>query len=300
MHRFPISQSPLMTRHLIDETEIFRKDPFVFAGIGLQGWHPAAWDVLAPCSRLHAFEVGEATPETLQSRGVGVIDFLKMDDGAASLEAGAKAGFGLITSQLLGLETALAFDPDLSSVSAYDSVESALAAHDLRLYNLQFGHETRRALPHPSSRDPYPYEDDRFFGYSDIGQIRRGVGLYFLDLLLPGRAARLASLPTARLLKLCALYEIYSLSDCAAELIQATRPHLEGRVRCDHLLDLLASGMLGRPINASTYLAAFQKDPTLQTLIEGRTKLHRKVRATARFGVRFAHRALLRLMMRAS
>jgi hypothetical protein len=85
------------------------------------------------------------------------------------------------------------------------------------------------------------------------------------------------------------------LSDCAAELIEAARSRLAPVTNCDRLLDLLASGMLGRPISHRDYRAAFDHDPTLRSAGPETQEIAEHGRETVRSGLKLG-RALLRLV----
>jgi FkbM family methyltransferase len=364
MHSFQINPSPLMTRHLVEETEIFARDPFIFVDIGAHSGFPVEWTVFAPRARLYCFEPNEAEckrlsasappnvtyipkaigaktgvqtlyeaklpystglykgnmafygrflgrdnlrviaehaitvyalDEALAPYGVKAVDFLKIDVEGAELEILAASTLAGPASALLGLQTEIRFHKESNGSPSFATVDAALAERNFRLYNLQFNHQSRHGLPYPGTMDYRLPSGERFFAYSTYGQILDGDGLYFRDLLLPGCQALLETLSPICLLKLCALFEVYSLSDCAAELIEAARPRLATVTDCDRLLDLLASGMLGRPISHRDYRAAFDHDPTLRSAGPETQEIAEHGRETVRSGLKLG-RALLRLV----
>jgi hypothetical protein len=56
---------------------------------------------------------------------------------------------------------------------------------------------------------------------------------------------------------MAALFEIYSLNDCAAELLLANRDKLRGHVNCDELLELLTPFLGGRNVGYQPYMKAY-------------------------------------------
>ena len=84
--------------------------------------------------------------------------------------------------------------------------------------------------------------------------------LYFPDLLIPANQAIRAGFTPVQLLKAAALFEIYALNDCAAELIIANRERLDGKVDCDQLLDLLTPRLRGRRLKYREYMSAYFAD----------------------------------------
>ncbi len=131
----------------------------------------------------------------------------------------------------------------------------------LRLYDLQFYHQSRRALPYPGLHDYRLPSGERFFAYTTHGQIQDGDALYFRDLLVEANARVRDEISPRSVLKLCAFLEIYSFNDCAAELILAFRDKLSSFVDHSHLVDLLASGTAGSALRYEDYLRDYF-DPT--------------------------------------
>ena len=127
----------------------------------------------------------------------------------------------------------------------------------LRLYDLQFYHQSRRTLPYPSLYDYRLPTGERFFAYTTHGQIQDGDALYFRDLLVEANESARIELSPLSVLKLCAFLEIYSFNDCAAELIASYREKLSKVVDCDSLLDLLATGVNGSAIRYEEYISKY-------------------------------------------
>jgi hypothetical protein len=73
--------------------------------------------------------------------------------------------------------------------------------------------------------------------------------------------ARFGDLTPVKLLKLACLYELFSVPDCAAEILVTHRDRLSPLVDVDRLLDLLTPPLDGRPVSYREYLDAFEQDP---------------------------------------
>jgi hypothetical protein len=79
---------------------------------------------------------------------------------------------------------------------------------------------------------------------------------------LPAAAPLLGKVSARSVLKMCAIMEVFSLSDCAAELLLAARAQIDALTDTSHLLDLLASGICGTTTSFKDYVARFHQHPT--------------------------------------
>src|SRR5207253_10199028 len=74
------------------------------------------------------------------------------------------------------------------------------------------------------------------------GQVLAGDALYLRDVAAPGYEVRWsANFPAEKLLKMVCLFEVFGLSDCAAELLVMKEKELNDMVDVTYLLDVLAS-----------------------------------------------------------
>ena len=194
--------------------------------------------------------------EAMRDLGVGEIDFIKLDVEGAELDIllGSKAY--LEQALPLGLLSEIRFHREINGSPSFAELDIFLRPLGLSLYNLQYYHQSRDVLPYPSLHDYRLPSGERFFAYTTQGQIQDGDALYFRDTMLSG-AIGAKPLSPIRVLKLAALFEIYSLSDCAAEIILANRDELSRVVDCDRLLDLLATTVAGYPTTFKDYKARY-------------------------------------------
>ena len=206
--------------------------------------------------------VGERTvvvrplDEVAREYGVSHIDFIKLDAEGAELDV-LKGGIEMLgKGSVLGILSEIRFHREINGSPPFAELDAFLTSRGFRLYDLETNRHSRKALPYPGMADYRTPAGERFFAYTTRGQVQDGDALYFRD-LVAGAASPLA------MLKLCALMEIYSLNDCAAELIAANRDSLRPHVGPGHLLDLLCSGIVGHSTCYQDYLGANFQDPAV-------------------------------------
>ena len=200
--------------------------------------------------------------EVLTTYGIKAVDFIKLDAEGAELDILSGGDNCFDQNSPLGILSEIRFHEEINGSAPFASLDGFLRGKGFRLYDLQFNHHSRMALPYPGLQDYRLPTGERFFAYTRHGQIQDGDALYFRDLLLSMNRSVSAALSTVQLLKLSALFELYSLNDCAAELILANRARIEPEIDCGHLLDLLASGIAGRHIKYDQYMQDYFEPPS--------------------------------------
>jgi len=204
----------------------------------------------------HSVEV-HTLDEALTAYRVPPISFIKLDVEGAELDILKGVAHHLETGPLVGVLSEIRFHEEINGSPIFSALDLFMRKFGFHLYNLEFYHQSRKVLPYPGIADFRLPSGERFFAYTHQGQIQDGNALYFRDLLLPQNGERADKLTSRDVLKLCAFYEIYSLNDCAAELIVSYRPRLESIVDCGRLLDLLASGVAGTEVGYQDYLRRY-------------------------------------------
>ena len=192
--------------------------------------------------------------DALSQFGVASIDFIKLDVEGAELDVLMGGEDYLRDGRLLGVLSEVRFQEEINGSPPFSRLDLALREYGLRLYDLQFFHQSRHVLPYPGIQDYRNEAGERFFAYTTHGQIMDGDALYFRDFLLPANKAHRESATPTQLLKAAAFFEIYSLNDCAAELILAHRNRLAKVVDCQVLLDLLTPQVRGARLDYREYL----------------------------------------------
>jgi FkbM family methyltransferase len=201
--------------------------------------------------------------EVLAEYGVRSVDFIKLDAEGAELdilEGGPKC---LAEAVPLGVLSEIRFHEEINGSPPFSLLDIFLRERGFRLYDLDFTRQSRRALPYPGLADYRKPSGERYFAYTTRGQMQDGDALYFRDLMVEANRDLAHSVSGLRLLKLCALLEVYSLSDCAGELIQHFRDRIDPIVPATKLLDLLASGMAGRTVTYEDYVRDYFAPPAV-------------------------------------
>ena len=202
--------------------------------------------------------VGERTlmvrtiDEVVAERGISEIDFIKVDAEGAELDILRSSSDTLQATGVLGILSEIRYQPEINGSPTFADLDTFLRAQGLRLYNLSANRQSRTALPYPGLQDYVLPSGQRFFAYTTHGQVQDGDALYFVDPFLRNVSAK--RFTPIKLLKLCALLELYSLNDCAAEIIVANRGTLSSITNPDILLDLLASSISRRSIKHGEYI----------------------------------------------
>jgi len=189
--------------------------------------------------------------------GIPAIDFVKLDAEGAELDILKGVPQRALGGAILGVLSEVRFQREINHSPNFAELDVFLHRHGLSLFDLQFHRQSRHLLPYPQLDDYRLPTGERFFAYTTRGQIQDGDALYFRDLLIPANEASVAASSPRQILKLCALFEIYSLNDCAAELISTYRDRLRPLINCDTLLDLLTRGVNRRFQSFDAYVGAY-------------------------------------------
>jgi FkbM family methyltransferase len=195
--------------------------------------------------------------DILSTIGIDHIDFIKLDAEGAELDILEGAGKMLMAGNLVGVLSEIRLHREINGSPPFADLDSFLRRYNFQLFDLEVNRHSRKALPYPQIANYRMASGERFFAYTRRGQVQDGDALYFRDYLLtPARSV-------VDILKVAAFMEIYSLNDCAAELIVANRERLKSIVDPDKLLDLLASGIAGRAVDHRDYLKAYFAEPAI-------------------------------------
>ncbi|MBS0537229.1 MAG: FkbM family methyltransferase [Proteobacteria bacterium] len=193
---------------------------------------------------------------------VPAVDFIKLDIEGAELDV-LESGSKLFERRSpLGLLSEVRLHEEINGSPSFARFDAFLQERGLRVYDLQFYYQSRIAMPYPGLEHYRRPNGDKFFAYTSRGQLQDGDALYFRDLLLPVGKPAVDDLSPTRILKMCAFLEIFSMNDCAAELMLAAKDRLAATIDVDRLLDLLASGVIGEPTTFKAYTERYFQDPT--------------------------------------
>jgi FkbM family methyltransferase len=217
--------------------------------------------------------------EVLTEYNVPSVDFIKIDIEGAELDVLRGATGCLSGRSPLGLLSEIRFHEEINGSPPFSVLDVFLREHGLRLFDLQFHYQSRIAMPYPGPERRYRSPAPKYFGYTTHGQLQDGDALYFRDLLLPAGNPMLQHMSAAAILKMCVFMEIFSKSDCAAELLLASRDRIDAIVDSTRLLDLLATGINGTATTFREYTDWYFNGPTPTaagvTIARGRALLGR-------------------------
>lgn len=193
----------------------------------------------------------------LERFGLNKVDFIKLDVEGAELDVLRGAERFMLGSDLIGVLSEIRFQEEINGSPIFWELDSYVRRFGFRLFNMRFTRQSRRALPYPGLADYRMPDGSKFYAYTTHGQIMDGDALYFRDLLLPANKTASSSASPTAVLKAAALFEVYCLNDCAAELLIAHRDRLKSLTDVDLLLDLLTVPMRRERMGHKSYLDAY-------------------------------------------
>jgi hypothetical protein len=200
--------------------------------------------------------------DVLAEFNVPAIDFIKLDVEGAELDV-LKGGVGRVSGPgLLGLVSEIRFHREINGSPPFAELDLFLRSRGFMLFDLEFHYQSRGGLPYPGLQHYRRANGEPFFAYTTRGQIQDGNALYLRDLLLPDAKPLIGEVSATSVLKMSAFMEIFSLNDCAAELLLADRKRIDALVDTTRLLDLLASGICGTTTSFKDYVGRFARHPT--------------------------------------
>lgn len=172
-----------------------------------------------------------------------VVTFIKIDTDGCDFDVLRGAAELLTSPKLLGVLVESQFQGELESdrANVFANIDCFLRARGFQLFDLSTWRYSRACLP---SKFVYniPAQTQR-------GPVTWGDALFFRDYGHPDYEKITGKTPDETdILKLAALFEIFDLDDCAAELLIKYRERLTPRVDIEVLLDLLTPTVDGRKI----------------------------------------------------
>jgi Methyltransferase FkbM domain len=185
------------------------------------------------------------------------VDFVKTDADSHDYEVLLGARELLVKAPVLGLLVEAPFSGPFHEASTlFANVDVLLRGLGFSLFDFDLKRYSRGALPKPF-RWMQPCE-------TDSGQLNWADCLYLRDVGIQGYEAHWGiSLAPVKLLKLCCLYELHGLQDCAAEVLLKYRESLSGLVDVDLCLDLLTPALPdGRQVSYREYIEFFENNVT--------------------------------------
>ena len=157
--------------------------------------------------------------ELAQIEKISPIDFLKLDVEGCELDI-LQGAEQVLQHGVLGLSLEVLFHTTMRHQPPFYAIDQFLQSRGFQLFDLDIYRHARHTLDLPMGP----------FGDTQIGQVLWGQALYLRD----GVAAALSSdhhssfdWTALRILKLATLMELFTLPDCALELLQTYQSQLE-------------------------------------------------------------------------
>jgi hypothetical protein len=192
----------------------------------------------------------------LRDRAVHDVDFVKIDVDGADLVILRSLEQVLKDTQVLGLGIEVNFfGSDDADLNTFHNVDRFMKGAGFELFDLSMRRYSARALP-----APYTYVNPAQGAW---GRILQGDALYVRDVAAPEHAGFARTLAPHKLAKLSAIFAVFGLPDCAAEVLVQFRSELASILDIDRALDALVEHCVSKGITApsyDTYIKEFERD----------------------------------------
>ncbi len=193
----------------------------------------------------------------VRSQNLASVDFIKIDVDGPDLEVVISTQDILKSHGVLGFAvevnfTGSYFDAD----NTFHNMDRLLRSMGYALFDIAVRHYSRKDLP-----APFLYN---IFAQTSFGQSIQGDVLYLRDVAAPQyHKVWDDKLRPTQILKLAALFEMFNLPDCAAELILAHRGDLSGLIDVGELLNVMTPPLRGQTVTFAQYQEAFHSQMDL-------------------------------------
>jgi len=186
---------------------------------------------------------------TMGRENIDGLNFLKLDTEGAELDILQGANLTLSDPRLFGILSEYRFHPEINGSPTFWELDKFLQSQGFRLFDIGTNFQSRREMPYPGITDYFLPNGERFYAYTEHGQVMDGDALYFRDLLLEQNRSIAEALNPLDILKFAAFLEIYHHNDAAAELIIKYREEINAIVDFNALLNELTPDILGEKLS---------------------------------------------------
>jgi hypothetical protein len=213
-------------------------------------------------------------PEYLKDAAITSVDFLKIDVDGKDFEILHTFDRALDDLKILGVGIEVrVWGSDDATDGTFHNVDRFMKARGFELFNLSLRRYSTAALPSRFvSRAP---------GATEFGRVHHGDAMYARDLGSGSYDDFAKSLTPGKLLNLAAIFAIFDLPDCAAEVIIKFRDQVASVGDLDEMLDRLTAQATRSPtgkVSYQSYLEQFETEPS--RFLNTKNPLVRAARAT--------------------
>jgi hypothetical protein len=193
-------------------------------------------------------------PDYLKSAGVASVDFLKIDVDGKDFEILHSFDGALDESQIMGVGIEVRmWGSEEESDGTFHNVDRFMKARGFELFNLSLRRYSTSALP------------SRFVGRApgatERGRVHHGDAMYARDLGSGSYVAFADGQTAEKLLSLAAIFAIFDLPDCAAEVVTKYREKIRGLGDVDIMLDRLAEQESSGGAGYQRHMDRFENEP---------------------------------------
>jgi hypothetical protein len=183
------------------------------------------------------------------------IDFIKIDTDGYDLEVALSASEIIRRCGVLGFMIETPFTGSHhDTANSFHNIDRFMRQHGFLPYTMGLRHYARAALPAKFLYDIPAQTTSGQLIWADTIYLRDGASPQYTQVW--GE-----ELEPIAVLKLAALYELFGLPDCAAELIGAHRERIGKMADPDRLLDLLTPPFDGEKMSYESYVDIFKSNP---------------------------------------
>jgi FkbM family methyltransferase len=196
-------------------------------------------------------------PDHLQRNGITSIDFLKIDVDGRDFEILHSFDRALDDLKIVGVGIEVrVWGSEEETDGTFHNVDRFMKARGFELFNLSLRRYSTAALPSRFvTRAP---------GATESGRVHHGDAMYARDLGSGIYDDFAKSVPPDKLLNLAAIFAIFDLPDCAAEIVTKSRNELTAFGNVDRMLDRLTAQIersSSSDANYQQHMGRFNDDP---------------------------------------
>jgi len=194
-------------------------------------------------------------PKFLVAQAITGVDFLKIDVDGTDYDILQSLTGWYDKLQILGIGVEVNFFGSAADTgNTFHNIDRFLKSHGFELFDITVRRYSMQDLPSQSKRHSYPAE-------TEFGRPFQGDAFYARDVCALGQRHFARDLCDEKLANLAAIFCLFGLPDCAAELLVTVRDRLASLIDVDRGLDLLAAqAQPGRkdPMSYRDYIVDFE------------------------------------------